>query len=149
MNSIFFLIFQVKSELDKNHDAYGATKVDLEKTGIMVDYTDPATGFNAFKYLQLYLSSLNKKNNRMFQKPWRLTGKKFSLHHNFTHDIFENAAIGENSIDDMCRTLCDLVDKPELTNHSVRTAGITILKNLGVEDRLLQNVSGIVFHHFI
>ena len=58
--------------------------------------------------------------------PKSIPSKKFDIHDFETLVFYERAAKGENKIADMMPDLTTILEKPRLTNHSIRTHSIII-----------------------
>ncbi len=100
---------------------------DESGSGVIMFQDDEKTGLNPGRYIELYLTTLHPEYDRFFQKPQR-PSKAFDIHDLTRNVLFENLPLGKNKISLMLKTLCGIVDKPPLTNHSLRTTGIRLLK---------------------
>ena len=125
-------------ERSKNHQV-GSERLD--GTGIINDFTDPATGLNCLRFYELYLAHLNPNNNRLFQKPYR-AAKKFDIHDFERTFLFENQPIGQNQIIQMLATLTEILGVPRLTNHSIRTQAVQTLIKLGFPEHVILQFTG-------
>ena len=57
--------------------------------------------------------------------------------------LFENAPVGKNLIDNLTKRLCKAAGQPEhWTNHCLRATGISTLKRLGYDDRAICDLTG-------
>ena len=134
------LFSQVLGERTKNHQVGSEV---LANSGIITDYTDPATGLNAFRLFEIYLEHLNPDLPRLFQKE-RIASKKFDIHDFETIVFFERAPKGENKISNMMPDLTTILEKPRLTNHSIRTQTIQTLIRLGFSEHEVTQFTGIL-----
>ena len=90
--------------------------------------------------LQLYMNSLNPKQNRLFQRP--KSDKNFNIHDVDNSELYENAPVGKNQIPKLLKRLCETVGHPPLGNHSIRVTVIRYLKKMNFQDREIMAVSG-------
>ena len=113
----------------------------MEKAGVIADYTDPKSGLNALEYYLLYIEHLNPKCNRLFQRGSR-SSKKFNIHDLGQLVLYDNAPLGQHQIGKMLPRLTEAVNKPRLTNHSIRVTAIQTLIRLGVNEHEVIQFSG-------
>ena len=132
--------FKVLGESSKNHPTGSEI---LENSGSIFDYLDPSSGLNAFRLFELYLLHLNPNTNRLFQKEKRGLNK-FKIHDYDNMILYENSPKGEHKIASMLPTLTEILGKPRLTNHSIRTQTIRTLIRLGYSEHEVTQFTGTV-----
>ena len=84
---------------------------------------------------------MNPDLPRLFQKE-RIASKKFDIHDFETIVFFERAPKGENKISNMMPDLTTILEKPRLTNHSIRTQSIQTLIRLGFSEHEVTQFTG-------
>lgn len=128
---------KVIGESSKNHQEGSE---NLENSGI-IPFGEDEHGFNPGRLMELYLETLNYNNEHLFQRSKR-KGKTFNLHDFDNQVLFEVTHLGENKIGTLMKTLCELVGEAVMTNHSIRSTCIKVLKRLGFEDRAIMKLTG-------
>ena len=121
---------KVKGELTKNHQN---DNEDVSSAGIIPFHADQF-GYNPGRLIEIYMSSLNERNENLFQRPLEAS-KKFDIHLASTNVWFANANIGKNKVSTILPSLCGILGIPSLTNHCIRATGIRALKRAQFEDR--------------
>ena len=96
---------------------------------------------NTGRLFELYQQLLNPKCDRLFQKA-RTKSKSFDIHNFENTCLYENAPVGKHKVKENMKTLCAILDREELPNHSVRRTAIENLKRLGYDDREIMAKSG-------
>ena len=128
-------IFQVKGEASKNW------QLGSESLNNLIIFSDDGI-VNPGRLFELYLMTLNPKNDRLFQRCRNAKAKSFNLH-DFKHECFyENSPVGHTTFGKTLPLLCEIVDKPRLTNHSTRKTVITNMQRNNYTENEVMAVSG-------
>lgn len=121
-------------EASKNHPGGLNDTKSQEKEARMYESEAENDGYKA---LELYLKKINPKSTAFFQYPKRngISGDD--------EVWYEARPIGVNSLDNMMKMISKEAGLSKVyTNHSVRSTGITLWTEAGVENRHIMAISG-------
>ena len=90
---------------------------------------------------ELYLTHLNPNLDRLFQQGC-IASKKFNIHDFDRIILYKKQPIGEHQIPKMLPRLTEILGKPRLTNHSIRTQVIQTLVRLGFNEHEIMKFTG-------
>ena len=128
---------KTKGEASKNHQRDDG---NIGTSGT-IPFQDNKFGCNPGKTIETYLSLLDPKLDRFFQKPCSET-KTFKLNDPKATVYFHPLPVGVNKVGEMMGVFCDALGLEHYTNHCIRSTGIVMLKKSGYEDRAIMKISG-------
>ena len=135
---VFIFYFKVLGERSKNHQN---DSENIENAGIIPYQMDPNTGLNPGLFFELYRGLLNSNCPRLFQRA-RRSSETFNIHNLDENCLYENAPIGEHTINKMLPMLCGVLGKPKYTNHSIRVTGLRTLRKFNLPVDVMLKFSG-------
>ena len=129
---------KARGEATKNHPVESQ---NLDNSGLILFHQSKNVPYSSGRLFELYVNSLNPKNNRLFQR-MREQGSHFDPNNLEETCLFVNEPVGKNKVAKMLKTLCRAVDKPDnLTNHSCRGDAISLLFRNGFDSHKVQFLS--------